>query len=568
MFREALGVSHDIDTGVDYYRSEFATTDMSGGLNEFVTGGGVLQGADGSWVFPTVVWPGRGLFGTNADGTRGLAPTLYKYFGHDGTAKSPDLGLYVNDQITLDKHWNLMFGLRYDKVDCIDTNGSTLLGSRNWSPRFVATFDPRGDSSKVFKFTFSRLASDYPQQLTSRFYTTARATGEHLVWTGLSGQKAIPADGGVSSATVGDYLKWATMAQLLDVANYGNPTAFYDNTKAWQIDPNLKPMTCNEYTVEFKRAYGNGSSVRMAYIYRKYSNMWATSRDYTPEYWQELKDTSGAKPALQSKLIQQTRVFNSDQLWRDYNGLELESYSKLNSVFSARFSYTYSRLHGNDNSLDGSSTQYYGDTNVTNLFNYASFNSASVSDRSPSGALRNDAPHRVRATLQAVLPVGKGGWISYAAVGRYDSGSNWDATAPATYGADLQAAHDAVQAVANGDPLHIAPNAIAVPTTWTKYYAERGAYHWNDSFQMDLTITWEIPVARGFKLVGALNVWNVFNHTLQTSYDATSDPNISSGTKYYLVDAGHFGGTRQDSFGNYSYWNSARSVTFNTGFKF
>lgn len=566
MFREAFGLQHDIDTGVDYYRSEFATVAMRGGLNEFVTVGGVLQASDGSWVFPTIVWPGAGNFGQNADSTRGLAPTLYKYYGHDGTAKNPDLGLYINDQMTLSSHWNLMFGLRFDQVKCIDTTGSTLISSSNWSPRFVATYDLKGNSEHVIKFSFSRLASDYPMQLTSQFYTSASSTGAHLVWTGINGQQAIPSDGSVTSANVGNYLKWVTMAQLLDESNYGNPISFYDNTKAWRVDPHLKPMMCNEYSLEYKHGFQDGSFTRMAYIYRKFSNLIATATDYDPSYWAIATDTTGA--GLRPKYIRQTTVFNSDDLWRDYHGLELEASVRQNSVFSTRFSYTYSRLRGNDNSLDGTSTQYYGDTSTLNgRYNYRTFTSvAPLSAVSPGGSLRNDIPHRCRVTEQMLLPVGKGGWVNFAAVFRYDSGGNWDATAPDTFSSGMQTVYNSVQAAAAANPN--APNAVALPTTWTRYYADRGAYHFNDSYQMDLNITWEVPVWRSVRFIGLVAITNVFNHTLQTSYDTTADPGISSGTSHYLVNAAYFGGTRQDSFGDYNFWNNPRTVTFNAGFKF
>jgi hypothetical protein len=569
LYRNAFGVDHDIDLGVDGFRSEISTSSMAGTLNESVRVGGIFtNGSD--WIFPTLVYTGPNSWGQSGSGNSGLAPMMWKYYGKDGVAKNDNIGYYANDQITINKNWNVMVGMRLDHAVVKDTDGAQLVSANTLSPRFVLTYDINGDSSRIFKFNYSRMASDFPQSYTSSWLKTATQKSVQLPWSGIGNQPLPGTANDVVDGTQMYGLRYVTIAQLLDFNNYGKNGVkamnFSDTSQNYVRDPNLKPMLNDEFALEFRRNWNTGSYLRMAYVYRKESKIWASQQEYDPAYWATLTDPTGS--GLHSMYSQQTHVFNSSDLWRDYNSVELELNQKINTIFSWGLNYTYSRLRGNTDAGDG--TNSFGDYGVPGYYQYRGYLKnvlhATDDQLSPNGALLNDVPHTGSIRASAVLPIGKG-WISYTAMFKYSSGGDWSETygSPINYGAptgqSMADIHNAVNALGG-------PYAPSAPITWSKYYGPRGAYHNNDYYNLDLNIAFEVPVAGRVKAMGQFSIYNVLNRIVQTNYDTDLQDNPSGSTALF-VKRDRFGTTPTNAVDNYgNYWSSPRSVGMSFGFKF
>ena len=365
LYRETFGVSHDIDLGLDLYRADIHSDSYFGGGFQEFRAGGLFANANGDWLIPTLRWVGPNKFGQSGSGLTGLAPTMMKYYAGNGQSQSGNTGLYLNDQISLNRHWNVMLGLRVDRTDVKDgvTGKSILPVATGISPRFVVTFDPRGDNTHVFKASLLRLTSDYPTSLTNNMFQKAESRMVRWGWGGVKGMNqplpGTPGDmmGGVDMLG----LRFVTYQDLVNPANYTQAFYFTDKTKSFQVDSGIRPMTNDELSLEYRRQYAGGSYLRMAYVYRKMSNLIAFAQDWGPDradQWVRLDDFTGN--GLQSMYSQVTRVFNSKDLWRDYHAVEMEASLKMTSRFQGRLSYTYSRLRGNDNAgeMAGSPVSY------------------------------------------------------------------------------------------------------------------------------------------------------------------------------------------------------------------
>jgi len=573
MYRDFWGMNHNIDTGLEYYMADTYAHDMAGPDNALTIIGGIFQNQQGNWLFPVLKFMGAKQWGQSDAGRSGPSPSRRQYYANSGNYKNTNLSLYINDQMTINDHWNVMLGLRYDKTSSDNTDGTNLFGTSSLSPRLMLTYDVKGDSAHVFKFSYNRMHSDYPVPFVRGFLPTY-ITGQSRIdwmWSGaaLSGGQPDPGTAGdIQNGREMYGLRFVTLEQLVNPANYTIPIDAFKAGMSRLKDPNMKPNANDEFALEYRRSYQNGSYAKAAYVYRVMSNAWASKIEYDPDYWVTIDPSdlvSGTGLVLASRLVQVQKYGNVSGLWRDYHGLELETMTRINSIFSLTLNYTYSRLRGNSESNDGGGN--FGDDAGTSAQGYYAFSrfyeamGIPIEQHSPSGALGSDSPHRLVASLSAVVPLGtRGSWISYSLLMGYTSGGNWTATYAHPVGTYFKNIYDKQSAT----------SSMAIPSTypntWTKYYSSRGAYHWNDTHWANATIAWEVPLWKRLKTMGNITINNVFNMIYHTSYNNEFQSYSSGETG--LNPKGHLFGGVLDSNGRLSYTNSPRSVGLSIGLKF
>jgi hypothetical protein len=555
-FLDAAG-NHEFDFGYDYYESVRGTSVASGLKNQFFRAGGgaFYNPTTNSYLFEVMNnVPITGVDRFDATGTflRGAAPSVQAYSGKDGITSNRTDSLYVNDQWTIDQHWNFMVGFRFDKIGVKDTDGTQLGKANDISPRFQLRYDLNGDSKHLFTGTWAHYAGDFSTAFTDAFIKKATAAGVNRGW---SANAVNPGPG-----IVGQDVSFVDYATLTNIANYGNVLGYFDNSKSFVVDGNLQAPYLEEYTLGYKRGYDNGSRIGLTYVHRQWKKDWAFSQDYDASQMVTLHDPTGS--GLPDQQAQITHVFNSDKLTREYNGLELEWLGKINPVWTWGGNYTYSRLVGNNNGGDSNSGQsfrdntpagYYQDRNQ--LINGLGRTDA---DFAPTGPLLQDQAHRARVYLTAELPLGKGK-ISYSALLRYDSGNNYSA--------------------AEAAPLGIAANlpapAPARPSSYIQYYGGRGQYSYNDTYQVDFKIGFKVPLALWrVQLIGDLQINNVFNTQMVSTFDTTMAP-YGGQTVLFVNDATTFGRTGAGTFQSgtsqspgQAWFVNARSLAFSLGLQF
>jgi hypothetical protein len=178
-------------------------------------------------------------------------------------------------------------------------------------------------------------------------------------------------------------------------------------------------------------------------------------------------------------------------------------------------------------------------------------------DFAATGPLLQDQTHRARVYLTAELPLGKGK-ISYSALLRYDSGTNYSAAEAAPLGL-----------------TNLPSPAPAAPSNYTQFYGGRGQYSYNDTYQVDFKIGFKVPLAVWrMQLIGDLQINNVFNTQMVSSFDTTMAA-YGGQTVLFVNDATAFGRTGAGtSQGNSSqspgqaWFVNARSLAFSLGLQF
>lgn len=576
MFKDWAGMHHEMDFGVEFYQFDRNTTQQTGGNNRtFRTGGAYYNAATQDWLFPAIIWPYYASLGQSSSGNTGLAPAMFQNIGQDGITKNSTVSLYANDSITINKHWNVMVGLRYDRIEVIDTTGASLAKAADFSPRLQLRYDLTGDGRHVLTATGARFQGDFSSGFTSAFVTTATAKGVSYGFSGLPGQP---------NPWVNPYnaVRWLTFAQLTDPRNYtgtiqdvgyGTNTAyaFYDNSKSYIVDPNLKAPYMDEVSLSYRRGFSGGNYIKVAYVARVWKKEWAFSTDYASD--QLVTITDPTQSGLADKLANTVHISNSDDLKRRYQGFELEFFRRISSSFSIQGNYTYGRLTGNNNGGD-SPLSTFRDNSVPGYYNNRRYLTQTLglkdSDIAPDGPLAADQTHRARMSFTYEMPLDKGR-LSYSALVRYDSGNNWSAAYSTPLGQDAYDYYNAYgmgYLLPKGTGMANIPNAPHAPTTYTQYYGGRGQYTFNDIWQVDLKISWRVPLGyKSLQLIGDLQVTNLFNHMLQATYSTSRAPLTYGGNALFLNTTNSLTfGSANPQEGNF--WNGARSVGASVGLRF
>ena len=582
--------SHELDMGVQFYEFDRGTSSANGPTNSRIYANyATVDPAELAYspaslpegAAPFTAWrpfdAGTDPYGTTvgflattlagSTGFLGFNPTYYglgpayrKYFGVDGQTKNRTSSIYLNDQWTINNHWNVMGGLRADRMKVFDTDGSVLMSYNTpVSPRVQIRYDLNGDNARLITVTGAKYFEDFRAGYTDAFIKKANATYANYGWSGA----AIP--GGWADNQIG----FVNYNQLVNTGNYaGTPfsvaSSAYNNFGQGSVSA---PYTL-EFTLGYRRNYTNGSFVSLNAVHREWKNQFDIQQQFDPSHLVTIPDFTGAGLAPAKSFG--TLFTNSDLLTRRYNALEIEFSNKITAVWTFGGSLTYSRQTGNTPGGDSTSQGFRDQTPNAPTFlttwlqgqaagSPFAANPYSTAQFAPDGPLPQDQTFKGRLSLSARVPVGTG-HVTYSWLLRYDSGVPYSAvennkTLPGNF------------ATANGVSSALFPSAVPI------YYSGRGAFRYDDTYTVDFKLAYEVPVAAKTKLIGDIIVSNFFNHQQQaffsTSFSATS---LNQGAPITVGAAGiqangGAGGFGTDQY-NYANYIPARSVSASIGLKF
>jgi hypothetical protein len=111
---------------------------------------------------------------------------------------------------------------------------------------------------------------------------------------------------------------------------------------------------------------------------------------------------------------------------------------------------------------------------------------------------------------------------------------------------------------------------MVMPTTWSKWFSARGAYHRNDTYSVNATITWEVPVYKKIKSMGQINISNIFNAPYHSDWDRSLwDQRPAGGSANYQLRPDRYGGYLAIATPNYDNFKTGyRSASLSMGLKF
>lgn len=599
IFLDAMG-SHEIDTGVQFYEFDRGTQTQNGPNNSrFYTNYVTLNpwapgtatygtlGPLGGVSYPVAVSPSFGagvdpygstlgfltgnweaamsIPGGMRDVSRGLGATYRKYYGRDGITKNRTASIYVNDQWTINNKWGVMFGVRLDQMKIFDTDGKILVKvNAPISPRLKVTYDLAGDGARVISFTASRYNEDFTNGFTDAFVKKANTTFVQYGWTGTG---SAPASGVATPAQLG--LTWVNYASLTNPANYGHAFQFSDASTLNQGLSKLTVPYAHEVTLNFRRNYKEGHYVSASFVMKEWKNDFAIQQDWTNPY---LTKVASPDPSLTYTLPNLLVQYgNSNELKRKFTSFELEFRNIINQTWVVGGNYTWSRLVGNTNGGDAAGQSFRDNSFSAPLYlrswldtgwqsaSGVATNKLSMDQVAANGPLLNDATHKARIYLTAQVPLGKGK-VTFSWLAKYDSGYNYDAVMPV----DVGAAAFKAQA-ATVDPAY-----AGLPLTGNvgQYYTGRGAFRYNDSYDVDFKLGYELPFGVGkTALIGDIKVTNLLNNQRQLTWDTGfNSSTVPIGTPIAVGDPTSTGfGTHQNQYSNFQ---AARGVSATIGLKF
>jgi hypothetical protein len=605
-----LAGTHEVDFGFQYYESRVTTAGIAGPhLQRFYVYGGIGQNAAltpaantqiASMLASAGITPNMGgVTGAGLDpfgnmvgflamtdpnnlpiSSNNAAPGFRQYIGTDGMHANRNTAYYVNDSWAPNEHFNFLGGLRIERVRDTNTDGSVMINYwSSLSPRFSMKYDPKGDSSHVFSASIARFTEDITAGTTAQWVSSPGNAYVNYSFTGAD----LP-NGIAKTAIQANQATWISYNQLTDPGNYTNIISQVDNAAGVVGLDKLRSPYIMEYTVGYRRNYQSGSFFNISYVQKEWYKDVAQAFDaYDPATQTQVQLVPGAP----SMATLSNRVLNSPDMRRSYKGVEMSFEEHFTSRLTFSGSYTWSRLTGNDNGGDVAGSPYKGNgftsSAVTWANEYYNFRDAmhasgwKDSSFDPYGPLINDDPQKARVYLTYTVPLGKGGHISYSLLGRYDAGNNFSALSGPAAG---NGAGD-ISVWANGvNPPAGANNAI-VNAAFYNYSSARGAFHQNDSHGIDFSLDFLTPLGlSSVKLMGKLQVTNIFNSVLLTTYAngfngtnpygiAAGQPTPSNNVPYLTASPNTFGsGLAAPGQNNPSAYNASRYLSASMGFKF
>ncbi len=520
-FQQAAG-QHEIDFGFDIFKTV-------NGLGRGVFGNGKANFT--SWVanpagdiLVPVYYTANGAPLVDpkllADGTlyhwgRTPAPGFETYYTKGSKADNKANAFWINDTWTINNQWNLMLGLRSNKMAMYATDGREIMSSSITEPRFQVKFNPDGAGKEVFSFSFARFAS-----ILSDGFTTGVRGQEYeqlaiLSWAGLhdaQGNLVQPAinnlGGGTDNGMYG--VRWISTKDLANPKNWGSASFWRDSSQSYDATGLKVPYT-DELQLGYARNF-EGGRFSVNAVQRTYKqNLVQWVRDYSPTAGTDTTFLALVKnPADPTQAgYQQRQYWRSSEKSDTYRGLEVSWQQQLSERASFGGSWTWSQTTGAD-PLD-----YY---------NYASLRTSQLNGAQQEAAVADGYVSRdqvLRAYYTYVKPVGKGN-VSASILGTYvQSPVGNDLYGYTNYKVNPYATSiNGYNLMDGGNSARSIYGSTRINTAYRNYAMGRGSLKTGfDTYSFDLRLQGQVPVGLGkTMLTGYVQINNVLNHIRQTSF--------------------------------------------------
>lgn len=398
---------------------------------------------------------------------------------------------FVNDEWRQGSRWSFNLGLRWDLDDGEDQSGLEVSGSDAWSPRLHAAFDPRGDGVWTVDAGYARYVTSLSFQLGDFGTSAGRPARYSYAYNG----PAINAGGAPEWSTA------EALAQLFAWFDAQGGTAMPLRQAPSipglnrLVGPDLAPPTAEEILLGATRRFEGRGSVRVAAMRREYSRQYRERADTNTGT--VIDPGSGARYTM-------SLIGNGGAIERTYEALLAEFDFRFRSRLRFAGSYTLSERRGN---FDGDDASPVGGARAeTDLYFFPEYGEARW--RAPSGPLRGDQRHRLRAWAAYDLPVAeRWGRVSLAALQRFDSGL--------PYGAVGQI---------DSRPYVQNPGYVGPPARVPYYFEPRGSRRTESVMATDLAVYCSLSPRgwRAAEIFARFVVLNVFDESAQTGAGDTT----------------------------------------------
>jgi hypothetical protein len=270
--------------------------------------------------------------------------------------------------------------------------------------------------------------------------------------------------------------------------------------------------------------------------------------------------------------------FNSSDLKREYNALEMVWKIKTKGMWSFNGTWSYSRLTGNDEQGDDASgnSALYNGNNVTptQLFNNNTFLQAKgvpVATYAPNGRLLNDLTNRIRVGATATIPFAKAGVITLNWEAHYSDGSPYGSYALSS-GNGVALAGWGLQDLKAGTGNATLVSGGAASQAIYGYVGGRRPFEQNGLAGVDFRAAFKVPLSVWkLQLFGDVVISSFFNH-MDQGYVSNFNTSFGSDPKGQGVISLPLNSADTPGFGrgsiDYRLYTSPRTVSASLGLRF
>lgn len=473
---------HELKVGADWFQSSRQSSNSQSPNNQYMYFSG--------WTVDPTAGGSLGLNNRVFDGNSYMQQ-WEPFMGAE--TKNTVLSFFVNDKVKFNKHFSANIGLRYDKFKSENDLKANNFDIDALAPRLTGIYDVKGDGSWVVEASYDEYAGQIIQGAT---------------------------DG---ASVVGN----PALRMYSYVAGPGNLRSSYSNTPFYTydpalyrasnlIDPEMKSPMVKEISVVVRHDDGKGGSYSLALSKRTWDNFATTFTDLN------------SNPV---DVNDQTVNFitNDPSIERDYIGLEFQWQKQINANFGWGGNVTWSETKGN---FEGGQVGISGSLNA-----YGPFGKYPRVNTTPTLAANAYQPTRAQLSpygyLAADRPLSAVTWANYQMTVFGKGKLNLGLFASFTSGAPY--ANTATQQLTNYPDA--APGAFG--STYTRFFTPRGAMRFPNQYNVSFQAGYDHKVWKRVTAFGRVNISNLFNHQLQTSWNTTgssrylatvADPYFASST--------------------------------------
>jgi outer membrane receptor protein involved in Fe transport len=462
--------AHTVVFGYDTFNDiRIAENHQSGSDWRILGSTSIIRGTD---IFP--------VFNNNGSTLIQWNPITQASLGTDYRMHS----LFVNDTWRVSDRVTLNLGLRYDRNDGKHSADQPVVKDAAWSPRLSVTFDPTGSGV----WAFNAGAGRYVAGVASSIADSSSAGGvsytyqwEYLGPAINTNQSALTESLVTPDRALETLFAWFNANGATDRPLAAAQIPGVDT----RIGDRLKSPSAWEYTAGVARQIGEHASVRADVVYRDYRDFYVNRRDLSTG---QVQDSTGR--ALDLSIIE-----NSNDLERQYVGLNLQASYRLGSRLVLGGNYTLSRTWGDIDGETLNNGPIPAGTVGGPLF-YPEYVERSWG--LPVGDLLTDQRHRGRIWATWLVPTSERfGSVTLAWFDRMASGTPYPALG-------LAAARGSIV-----DPGYASP-----PVTRNYYFSDRDAFHTEGVHNSDAAVNYDfrLPGLGGnTRAFASFHVLNVFN---------------------------------------------------------
>lgn len=317
----------------------------------------------------------------------------WRQFGTQGTPQSDNLGFFVQDSWTVSPRLTLNLGVRFEN-EKVPSYVEGLPGIEfgfgdKIAPRVGAAYDPFGNGKTrlygswgmyydIFKLELPRGAFGGDKWI-EQYYTL-----DNFDWTAIGPNGNFP-------------------GTFIESVNFRIPSNDPSCPECGAIDPDLKPMRQQEFTLGFEQELASNLSIGTRYVHKQI--------DYAIEDVGVLVPGLGevfyiANPGFGAATDILGAGFPSmPKSVRDYDALEARLTKRLSSNWRGEVIYLWSRLYGNYPGLASSDENGRLSPNVNRLFD-ALLMAFDQNGQPVYGRLETDRPHQLKLNGTYIAPWG------------------------------------------------------------------------------------------------------------------------------------------------------------------